>query len=411
VYSLGAVLYELLTGRLPAKPEEADRLTLDAYQPWLECKERGPEAVRDGEVDARLAAIVLKCLAFDPAARYASAAELAEELRGYLGSVARPALRVKHHRRAMVLAAIGATAGIGLIGSFGLGTYLTKQKQPAELELLYRQGLDEYEQQKYEDAVITFTKCLERKSGWPDALFGRAQALRQLEKWREARTDYTALREADAAWSYALAGYCSMRVRDDSAAVEDFRNAHRHGLRDVGYLLNYARALRNRQLHSDAVRIFAEVLAADPQNRIAIRDRGLAHVAIVANDKTKIPSTEAFEDAEKLCQLDPKSFDAAYCAAIIFGEAARKDSNFDPRAVGYLTDALNNGLPVEAVNHYPRQLKRLMPSVEEGVIAGARHDSRYRVAFVPIQEFPDGANWEVFQERYSDGSRRLAQNH
>ena len=71
IYSLGAILYELLAGRPPfvaETPLETLRLVTEAEPPALS------EAPRDLEVICR------KCLSKEPAARYASAAELAEDL-------------------------------------------------------------------------------------------------------------------------------------------------------------------------------------------------------------------------------------------------------------------------------------------------------------------------------------------
>ncbi len=88
IHALGVILYEILTGRRPyrgATPEQALHAIL--REPVVPPSTRRPGIPRD------LEAICLKCLQKDPAHRYATAADLAEDLQRFLDgrpTLARP---------------------------------------------------------------------------------------------------------------------------------------------------------------------------------------------------------------------------------------------------------------------------------------------------------------------------------
>jgi tetratricopeptide (TPR) repeat protein/predicted Ser/Thr protein kinase len=121
VYSLGAVLYELLTGLPPFKGpnpvETLRRVVNEDVQP--------PSRV-NAAVPPDLETIVLKCLDKDPSRRYASAAALAADLERFGGGEAIAARRDhaaavvarKVRRQWVPLVAVAATLALALLAAF-----------------------------------------------------------------------------------------------------------------------------------------------------------------------------------------------------------------------------------------------------------------------------------------------------
>jgi serine/threonine-protein kinase len=118
VYSLGATLYHLLTGRPPFEGDTA----VEAMQRVLDTPPARPRALR-AELPLELEGIVVKCLEKDPADRYPSAAELIADLERFLAGqkpVAPPltplrrARRWAGRRRTRIATVVGVVAVAGL---------------------------------------------------------------------------------------------------------------------------------------------------------------------------------------------------------------------------------------------------------------------------------------------------------
>jgi serine/threonine protein kinase/Tfp pilus assembly protein PilF len=146
VYALGAILYELLTGRPPFKATSVmETLHQVASDEPVPPRALQPKLPRDLET------ICLKCLEKDPRKRYASAKELADDLGHFLAGepiIARPISRwergVKWARRRPALAALVVVSAVAILSALlaGVGRYEIRLRE-AEAQLREYQRVED----------------------------------------------------------------------------------------------------------------------------------------------------------------------------------------------------------------------------------------------------------------------------
>lgn len=148
VYALGAILYELLTGRPPFKAATP----LDTLM-QVQTEEPLPPARLQPNLSPDLETICLKCLDKDPRRRYFGAADLAEDLRRFLDGepiLAKPASSwnrsIKWIKRRPAGAALIAVSSLALIG-FIVGGLITNSRLKAE------KNAEEWQKQRAEKAL------------------------------------------------------------------------------------------------------------------------------------------------------------------------------------------------------------------------------------------------------------------
>jgi WD40 repeat protein len=137
VYSLGAILYEMLTGRPPFRADTP----LDTVMQVLEKEPPRPRSLNP-RVDRDLETVCLKCLDKEPERRYASADALAEDLERWLAGepiAARPAgsrerLVKWARRRPAVAALVAVSSAAALVLGVLLGIFWYRAELQAQNE-------------------------------------------------------------------------------------------------------------------------------------------------------------------------------------------------------------------------------------------------------------------------------------
>lgn len=150
IYSLGVMLYEMLTGRVPLQGTSTlETLALVQTEEPVSPRRLQPQIPRD------LDTIYLKCLEKEPAGRYGTAAELADDLHRFLNHLpihARPIAFWERgwkwaKRRPAVAALSAALAVVAITGMAAVAWQWQRAEQKAADELSARRSAEEKQRQ------------------------------------------------------------------------------------------------------------------------------------------------------------------------------------------------------------------------------------------------------------------------
>jgi serine/threonine protein kinase/Tfp pilus assembly protein PilF len=314
VYALGLLLYETLGGALP-EPGASPRHNL---------------ARRNPRVSSGLAAIVGKCLAQQPAARYANAATLADDLRCHLNHLPLRGVsnrnlseRWRKWRRRRPHAAIVFVllflVGLGsLFGAFHVYQQLGRARTALE------EGRDLLQQQQHEGASAAFRRGLALTEGMPfneNLTHELREQLRRVETVEAAgnlhqfvdRLRLLSYAEAPPAEAQALEARCRELIlerRRITATLRPIPNAEAHrqaqeDLLDLTILwvrlhVQVAPPGKRQVAHREALLVLSEAEALFGPSQVLCLERQAQAAALGLREA-------AAEAAAEAAQLEPRT--------------------------------------------------------------------------------------------------------
>lgn len=284
VYSLGAALYQILSGQPPIPGQNQ----LEVLSNIARVEPRSLRAL-DRDVPADLEAIALKCLEKERSARYDSARALAEDLDRFLtgepvrasraGLWYRVRKRIRKHRR---LVAAG-TAGVLVIG-LALGWGIKTRAEAAERERLARSFGERVEQ----------VEAIARYSALSRSHDIHADQAKILARIRELETEIGAAGPLAAGPGAYAIGRGYLALGDDARARAALESAWERGFREprAAYALALVLGQLYRRELAEAERIRNDALRAERKKEIEAQYRDPALAYLRQSEGADVPSKE-----------------------------------------------------------------------------------------------------------------------
>jgi serine/threonine protein kinase len=339
LFSLGVVVYQLLTGTLPFGPIPADSSLEEVAFRLHQRQKEGPQPIRvhNSQVDARLAHLIERCLAFEPDQRPETARELVVELRKEMTPVRRGRRWMNNHRKLTGSIVFCFFAILVAITSFLL---LRSPYSVRQLQL----GLALNEQGKYSEALKPLSNAVIANPTSAEALFARGCAFQRLGEFQTALQDYHSVCQlASTPMSKACEGYCLSQTKIQKVAIAAYLAALKDGYHLPAVLYNnigHSYILLGQL--KDAEKFLEMAIKADPSLQTPYFNMMQVHLRRVLQEQPL--SDLAFAHISRAIEIGPPTADLYYVAAAIYAKAATGNQAWAQKAIDYAKQARGLGL-------------------------------------------------------------------
>ena len=342
VYSLGVLLYELLTGTMPFDREALRKAAFGEIQriireeepprPSTKLSSLGDEATeivqnRQTELPSlikllynELEWIPLKAMRKERSHRYQSASEFADDVKNYMiGSplVAGPESVVykikKYVRRNRILVSGVVAVLVVLIGGivvsyiFAIGqTRARKEAEQARVNTFYSRGITYYTRGRYDLSISEYTKAIEINPKLAEVYHHRGICYHDKGEYNRAILDFTRAIKIDSEYTaaYYHRGNAYYKIGQYDMSISDLNKYIEMNPGHAGAYCNRGLNYAHKAKYNLAISDFTEAIKINSKYAGAYYNRGLAY-------SMKAEYNQAISDYSKAIEINPR-YDEAY---------------------------------------------------------------------------------------------------